>query len=193
MTELDSEFGVGTIAMTKTRVYNRYRYSPITPLNDAVGLHAQLKYTYSTSTGVAKQAKFDLPTTAYGGLTLTGGQLEETDRGASNGIQKDGKYNRWIWANYQPIYYQYIIGGRYGYEYQWEPDHWAGQITDSNPNAPPGSSTPIGQKGFGQPAFNAGPGGSWPSKSSPTAFLLLVTTANGRKTHSGRTSPWEEG
>lgn len=67
--------------MTQTPIASKYRYSPITPLNSAPGLKVVLSYTFTRSE--AKQSEFELPTTEFGGVTLTQNQTEERDRTVS--------------------------------------------------------------------------------------------------------------
>jgi hypothetical protein len=154
---LDSYFSTPNRPMSKNAVYSKYRYSPITPLNSAPGLHVKLTYTYSTS--VQKQSEFELPTTASGGVSLTSNQTEETDRSVKSGIKENDGYHRWVWANYHLVYYL-ICAPRNCY-HEWEPDHFQGTVTDNNPNIHKGHTKPIGRVKFTQPKFDAGPGGNW--------------------------------
>src|SRR5271165_996754 len=85
---LDKELSAGKgIPATQTQEGDTYRYSPITPLNSAPGLHAELRYTYTSS--VTKQSEFELPTTEYLNLGLSDNQVEETDRTVNTGIKRD--------------------------------------------------------------------------------------------------------
>jgi hypothetical protein len=151
------QFAGGDVPLGKFRKASRYRYSPITPLNSAPGLHAELTYTYSKST--ARQSEFELPTTAYGGVALTGNQLEATDRTVRTGWQVTGTYHRWIWANYFYVYYLYANRGIFFY--QWEPDHFQGTVADYNPDSRKRHGRSIGKVQFRQPRYNRGPGGAW--------------------------------
>lgn len=156
---MNKQFASGAVPATQVAVANHYRYSPITPLNDAPGLHATLKYTFSTSTQT--QSEFELPTTEYGGVNLTNNQTEQNGRTTSTGIHKDADYHRWAWADYYYILYQ--IGVGHGLSYlQWEPDHFQGTVTDYNKDfRKKGDRKPIGHLAFKQPAYNPGPGGNW--------------------------------
>jgi hypothetical protein len=143
-----------------------YRYSPITPLNSAPGLRAALDYTYTTS--VARQSEFELPTNESGGISLTGNQMEEKDRTVSTGIHERGRYHRWIWADYNYVYYLVIAAAVHGKSwYQWEPDHFQGTVSDDNPQHPFKKKT-IGHVSFRQPAYHRGPDGNWAVRILPS-------------------------
>jgi hypothetical protein len=158
---LDSDFADGVVPLAERPLYSRYRYSLITPLNVGPGLHGSLAYTYDKST--AKQSEFELPTTEYGGVTLTQNQLEEKDRTVHTGIKANGSYHRWVWAEYYFVYYIVCIcGDRATLTYhQWQPDHFQGTVADNNPNVPKGRTKPVGHLAFKQPRYNKGPGGAW--------------------------------
>jgi hypothetical protein len=151
-------FNGGGLTLAKRRVASADRYSPITPLNSARGLHASLVYTWTHS--VARQSEFELPTTEYGGVSLTGNQLEERDRGATTGKNAQGNFHEWIWAEYNFV--DYFYGGVHVSYYQWEPDHFQGTVAVDNPNCcRPGTHQRIGRLTYHQPPFNRGPGGTW--------------------------------
>ena len=120
-----------------------------------------MSYTYSRST--ERQTQFQLPTTQYGGLTLTGNQLEENERTVQTGWKVSGTYHRWVWADYYFVYYLVRIGRLPGEAWhQWEPDHFEGQVTDRNPNCcKPRTSKKLGLVAFREPKYNRGPGGNW--------------------------------
>ena len=160
-----------------------YRYSPITPLNSAPGLHAELKYTYTSA--VTRQSEFELPTTQYISLSLTGNQVEENDRSVSTGIKKDGNYHRWVWADYYFI--EYLIGcSKCGSYIQWQPDHFQGQVTDNNPDRHhKHDKKPIGHLAWKQPAFNRGPGGGWRVKITSDSIPFKRSSGNRQENEIG--------
>ena len=92
---LDGDFAHGLVPATQVQVDDRYRYSQITPLNDAPGLHATLTYTYATSD--TKQSQLQLPTTQYGGVSLRAprwpGGVDLTS-GATGGQQQRRTWRR---------------------------------------------------------------------------------------------------
>lgn len=155
---LDGDFARGLVPASQVQVDSVYRYSPITPLNDAPGLHATLKYTYTSSTSM--QSEFELPTTQYISVGLTDNQVEQTGRSTSTGVHQDKNYHRFIWADYYLI--EYLIGVPHAGSYlEWEPDHFQGRVSDYNPNIAKKGGKPIGHLAFKQPRFNPGPGGNW--------------------------------
>ncbi len=155
---LDSDFSKGDVPAEQTAIADTYRYSPITPLNSAPGLHAVLSYTYSTS--VQRQSDFELPTDAGDVLGLTDNQIEQTDRSVSSGwTASKGEYHRWIWADY--YFVEYAIAVVKGGWIQWEPDHFQGTVTDSNPNKAPKHKKAIGKLNFYVSRVNCGPGHNW--------------------------------
>jgi hypothetical protein len=173
---LNKAFNAGAIPAEQTEIAHVYRYSPITPLNSASGLHTTLSYTYETS--VAKQSEFELPSTQYGGISLTDNQLEETDRTVMTGIKEKDNYHRWIWANYYFI--DYAIAVVHGGWIQWEPDHFQGTVTDNNPNKhKKQAKKTIGKVNYKQPQYRRGPGGSWAVPILPTS--LPFTRSNGTR------------
>jgi hypothetical protein len=119
-----------------------------------------LTYTYDTS--VQRQSDFELPIETIQGLSLTGNQEEETDRGVQTGwiaSSKNGWFHRWIWADYYFI--EYGIGLPHGAGFiEWEPDHFQGTVSDDNPQKTPKHKV-VGEKNFVEPAFQPGPGGNW--------------------------------
>lgn len=158
---MDSDFASGAVPLAERPLYHRYRYALVTPLNVGPGLHGVLAYTYNKST--AKQSEFELPTTEYGGVTLTQNQMEEKDRTVHTGIKQNGSYHRWVWAEYYFIYYVVCIcGDRSTLTFhQWQPDHFQGTIADDNPNVPKGRKKPVGRLAFKQPRYSKGPAGGW--------------------------------
>lgn len=156
----DSYFGTAGRPLSQTPLAHTYRYSPITPLNSAPGLHAVLSYTYDTS--VERQSEFELPIETIAGLSLTGNQEEQTDRDVQTGWiakSKNGWYHRWIWADYYFI--EYGIGLPHGAGFtQWEPDHFQGTVSDNNPQKTPKHKV-IGSLNFSEPKLNCGPGHNW--------------------------------
>jgi hypothetical protein len=151
-------FNGSGLTLDKRQVAAKYRYVPVTPLNAARGLRAVLTYTYTRST--ARQSEFELPTTAYGGVSLTGNQLEEQDRSGQTGVQIQGNVHEWTWADYHFVDYYY--GGVHVSYYQWEPDHWEGALGVNNPNCcQPGTHKRIGVLRYAQPKFQSGPNGNW--------------------------------
>ena len=164
---LDKAFRSGAVPAEQTQIADAYRYSPITPLNSAPGLHTVLSYTWSQS--VAKQSEFELPTTEYGGVSLTSNQLEETDRTVTTGIKVNNTFHEWTWANY--YFVDYAIAVVHGGWTQWEPDHFQGTVAVRNPNKhKKQAKKAIGKVGYKQPRYRRGPGGSWVVKILPDSL-----------------------
>jgi hypothetical protein len=153
-----TQFAHGGLTLAKAKVASTYRYVPVGPLNSATGLRASLTFTVSGTS--QRQSEFELPTTEYGGVTLTGDQLEEQSRGGSTGWNVRGNYHAWIWAYYDFVYYRYSgIGIPYA---QWEPDHFQGTVSPGNPECcRAGTRKVIGRLAFRQPTYRRGPGGNW--------------------------------
>jgi hypothetical protein len=167
------QFAGSGLTLNKTKVASIYRYVPVGPLNSARGLRAVLNFGVSGSD--QRQSEFELPTTEYGGVTLTGDQLEEEGRAIGTGVHVQGNYHAWTWADYYFVYYRYSgIGIPYA---QWEPDHFQGTVAVDNPECcRAGTHRVIGHLTFSQPSYRRGPGGNW---------AVVIHRANGSETRGG--------
>jgi hypothetical protein len=167
---MDKFFSKSDKPAEQTAIGDEYRYSPITPLTSAPGLHTVLAYTFTSS--VTRQSDFSLATTASGAWGLSGNQQEQTDRSVSTGITVPvkGGYHRWAWADY--YFVEYAIAVVHGGYVEWEPDHFQGTVADYNPNKKKvnGVKTIIGHLNWKMPAFQRGPGGNWEVKITPDSL-----------------------
>jgi len=166
----------GAVPAEQTQIAHTYRYSPITPVNTAPGLRAVLSYTYDTS--VARQSEFELPTTEYGGLSLTSNQLEANDRTTRTGLTFNKPFHKWVWADY--YFVDEAIAVVHGGWIQWEPDHFQGTVAVKNPNKhKKQAKKPIGVVGYKQPRYRRGPGGNWAVPIRPSS--LPFERSNGKR------------
>lgn len=84
---------------------------------------------------------------------------EQTDRTIDAPWRHWNSYHQYVFANY---YWQehYIVLGIKEFEYLWEPDHFAGQVSDSNPNINRDDHV-IGRIAYHEPAFTNCGGDCW--------------------------------
>jgi len=139
-------------------VGSTYRYVTIGALNSADGIQAGLQYTWTSET--SRQTTLGVAGSYEGGAWSESGTMtEQTSRSVDAPWRRWNVYHQYVFANY---FFQkhYIQLGIKAFEYLWEPDHFAGQVTDDDPNVQR-SGTVIGKVSYSVPGFTNCNGNCW--------------------------------
>lgn len=149
----------GVPTLTATPIATKYMYIPVLTDNSGAGMQPAFSYTYDASTARQTTASLLESATGVSPWSVSGQQMESTDRSAKGGpLTEVGAYHYIIWANYKWAEYSYgYCDVTCVYMDAWSLDHWQGSLTDYNPNPQCYHCGATGYVNYAYPAFTTNP------------------------------------
>jgi hypothetical protein len=136
-------------------VNEAYRYRYVRAGAISAGKGVKNSYSYSSTSLEDRQTSMKIPITfnMTDWASTSSFMLEHRERGTVAPYVKAGAYHRYVWANYRWVrrYYWHCASPASCTDWrEWEPLHFAGIITDNNPNVGPDQPA-IGVKPYDPP------------------------------------------